>query len=83
MAGHTFVYSDSIKKIKKIIDKKNLGKLFYYDSTRINLGKIQSDTNVVWDLAPHDFSILNFLIPEKPVSIRAMGSSFIGKKQDE
>ena len=72
---HTFVFSASVRKIKKIIDEKKLGELLYFDSERINLGLLQKDVNVIWDLAPHDFSIFNFLFPHlKPVAIQVFGS---------
>jgi predicted dehydrogenase len=83
MAGHTFVYSETIKKIKDVISKKELGKIYYYDSTRINLGLIQKESNVIWDLAPHDFSILNYIYSAKPLTVRAFGKSFIGNKNEE
>lgn len=83
MVGHTFVYSEAVQRIKKLIRKNSFGALSYYDSTRINLGRIQSNTNVIWDLAPHDFSILDALIPYKPLSIQAMGSSPVFKKHLE
>lgn len=79
MVGHTFVYSQAIRKIKKIIQNKELGKAYYYESTRINLGIIQSDSNVIWDLAPHDLSIINYLFPQKIISAQAFGSCFIGR----
>lgn len=83
MVGHTFVYSEAIKKIKRVIDREELGKIYYYDSTRINLGLIQQDTNVIWDLAPHDFSILSYILKEKPLSLRAIGSKFLQKNYEE
>lgn len=83
MVGHTFVYTEAVKTIKEIIAKKKLGKLYYYDSTRINLGLFKSDMNVIWDLAPHDLSILQFIFPGKPLSVRAFGSSFIHKRHAE
>lgn len=83
MVGHTFIYSEAIKKIKQIIVKKELGKIYYYDSTRVNLGLIQQDTNVIWDLAPHDLSILNYIFSAKPLSLQAFGSSYINKKREE
>lgn len=73
MVDHTFVYSAPVKKIKELIDRGNIGKLHYIDSTRINLGLFQSDINVVWDLAPHDFSIINYLIGKKPLSLSTHG----------
>ncbi len=82
MVGHTFVYSETVKKIKQLVDKKKLGKIYYYDSTRINLGIIQKDANVIWDLAPHDLSIISYLFPEKAIAVQAFGSSFIGKTSE-
>lgn len=72
---HTFLFTGSVQKIKKMIDSGELGKLQYFDSTRINLGLFQPDVNVIWDLAPHDISILNYLIEEKPVSVTCVGQS--------
>jgi len=73
MVDHTFVYSPPVKKIKELIEKGSLGRLHYIDSTRINLGLFQSDINVIWDLAPHDFSIINYLVGRKPQSLAAYG----------
>ncbi len=78
MVDHTFLYTGAVQKIKSLIDSNSLGKLQYFDSTRINLGLIQSDVNVLWDLAPHDLSILFHLYPEKPLSVQAMGVSHTG-----
>ncbi len=75
MCDHTYCYTSTIRKIKEIIASGTLGKLFYFDSVRINLGLFQKDVNVVWDLAPHDLSILDFLITEKPISVSAHGVS--------
>lgn len=80
MVGHTFVYSESVKKIKDAIKQNELGKIYYYDSTRINLGLMQKDSNVVWDLAPHDLAIVSHLFPGKIISVQAFGSSFISKQ---
>lgn len=65
---HTFIYTGAIKKIKELIDSNELGDIIYFDSVRINLGLFQHDVNVIWDLAPHDLSIMNYLIPQKRVS---------------
>lgn len=83
MIGHTFVYSQAVRQIKKIITRKDFGQVYYYDSTRINLGILQKDSNVIWDLAPHDFSIVNYLFDTKPISLFATGSRFVGKKYEE
>ena len=75
MVDHTFLYTGAVKKMKDLIDDNQLGKLQYFDSTRINLGLFQPDVNVLWDLAPHDISILNFLVNKKPYSVNATGVS--------
>ena len=59
---HTFIYNGAVRKIKELIDKGELGNIIYFDSERINLGLFQRDVNVVWDLAPHDLSIMNYLL---------------------
>ncbi len=75
MVDHTFLYTGAVQKIKNLIDQNEIGNLQYFDSTRINLGLIQPDVNVLWDLAPHDLSILFYLNNEKPVSVQATGVS--------
>jgi len=75
MVDHTFLYTGAVRKLKELIKADELGTVKYYDSTRINLGLFQSDVNVLWDLAPHDISILLHLIPEDPVSLNATGIS--------
>jgi len=82
MVDHTFLFTGAVRKIKEIIEENTLGKIYYYDSTRVNLGLFQHDVNVVWDLVPHDFSILDFLIEEKPVSISATGKSHVNGMED-
>lgn len=72
---HTFLFTGSVQKIKQLVSTNELGTIQYFDSTRINLGLFQPDVNVIWDLAPHDISILNYLITEKPVSVVATGQS--------
>jgi predicted dehydrogenase len=75
MVDHTFLYTGAVQKIKELIVKEELGKIQYFDSTRVNLGLFQPDVNVLWDLAPHDISILQYLIEEKPFSVQATGVS--------
>ncbi|MBF0383637.1 MAG: Gfo/Idh/MocA family oxidoreductase [Magnetococcales bacterium] len=75
MLDHTFIYTGAVKKLKSLIDEDELGKIHYYDSKRINLGLFQQDTNVMWDLAIHDFAILQYLIKESPVGICAVSSN--------
>ncbi len=74
MVDHTFIYSDPVRRIKQIIDSGELGELYFVDSVRINLGLFQHDVNVVWDLAPHDLSIMDYLIGRLPNSLSAFGT---------
>jgi predicted dehydrogenase len=73
MVDHTFLYTGAVMAMKRLIKQKELGQLKYLDSTRINLGPFQPDINVLWDLAPHDLSILSYLINETPYSVNATG----------
>lgn len=75
MVDHTFLYNGAVQKIKKLVEDKEIGKINYFDSTRINLGLFQPDINVLWDLAVHDLSILLHLIEERPYSVQASGTS--------
>jgi predicted dehydrogenase len=74
MVDHTFVYTPAVRKMKSLIDSGELGTLLYLDSIRINLGLFQHDSNVVWDLAPHDLAIVDYLIDQRPVAVSANGS---------
>lgn len=74
MVDHTFIYSGPVQKIKQIVDSGEIGDLYFIDSVRINLGMFQHDVNVVWDLAPHDLSILDYLVGQLPRSISAFGT---------
>lgn len=76
VVDHTFLFTGAVKKMKQLVDSGELGKLYYYDSTRINLGLLQPDVNVVWDLAPHDFSIVDYLIQKKAKGISAHGADY-------
>ena len=80
MVDHTFLYTGAVKKIKEVLTENLLGNLKYFDSSRINLGLFQTDVNVLWDLAPHDISILLHLIPELPLSVNARGISHTKNK---
>ncbi|MCF4102168.1 Gfo/Idh/MocA family oxidoreductase [Gillisia sp. M10.2A] len=73
MVDHTFLYTGAVQKMKQLVDSKELGCIKYLDSTRINLGLFQSDINVLWDLAPHDLSILSYIVNERPYSVNARG----------
>lgn len=77
MVDHTFIYTGAVRKIKEIVESGELGDLLYFDSTRINLGLFQHDHNVVWDLAPHDFSVMDFILDRQPQAVTATGSCHI------
>ncbi len=79
MVGHTFVYHEPVRKIRELVCEGELGELLYLDSTRANLGILQDDINVIWDLAPHDISIMDYLLRRKPVSVCTTGSSHTGR----
>ncbi|MDZ7725180.1 MAG: Gfo/Idh/MocA family oxidoreductase [candidate division KSB1 bacterium] len=79
MVGHTFEYSPPVLKIKELIDKNELGDIYYISSSRVNLGLHQKDVSVIWDLAPHDFSCLFFWLNEDPIRISAMGKDYVQK----
>jgi len=74
MVDHTFLFTGAVKKIKEVIASGELGRLLFYDSVRVNLGLFQHDVNVIWDLAPHDLSIMDYLIKDRPIAISAHGS---------
>ena len=74
MVGHTFEYHPAVNYLKELLDSGALGKLHYIDTARLNLGLYQPDANVLWDLAPHDFSIINYLIDDEPLSVAAIGN---------
>jgi predicted dehydrogenase len=80
MTDHTFCYTSSVRHIRDLISDGGLGAFRYYDSVRINLGLVQADVDVIWDLAPHDLSILDFILPDDvtPVSVAAQGSDPLG-----
>ena len=75
MVDHTFLFTGAVRKIKELIDNDVLGRLFYFDSTRVNLGLFQHDINVIWDLAPHDLSIMDYVVNDKPVAVAATGTA--------
>ncbi|MDX6384726.1 MAG: hypothetical protein QOK48_2299 [Blastocatellia bacterium] len=77
MVDHTFVYTGAVRKMKEIVASGELGELLYFDSVRINLGLFQKDINVLWDLAPHDLSIMDYLIDRQPDGLSAIGSCHI------
>jgi predicted dehydrogenase len=75
MVGHTFEYTAAVNKVKEIIASGELGKILYISCTRVNLGLFQPDINVIWDLAPHDISIILYLMGEVPVSVNSQGKA--------
>jgi predicted dehydrogenase len=77
MVDHTFIYTGAVRKIKEIVQSGELGELLYFDSVRINLGLFQRDINVVWDLAPHDLAIMDYIIDRQPLSLTANGSCHV------
>ncbi len=74
---HTFIYTGAVRKIRDLIATGALGDIYYYDSVRINLGLFQHDVNVIWDLAVHDLSIMDYVLPARPVAVAATGISHI------
>src|SRR5213080_3988652 len=82
MVDHTFLFTGAVKKIHQLLEEGSLGKLYYYDSTRVNLGLFQHDINVIWDLAPHDLSIMDYLIKESPEAIVATGQTHLNGFED-
>jgi predicted dehydrogenase len=82
MVDHTFLFTGAVRKIKELLHEDTLGKLYYYDSTRVNLGLFQHDVNVIWDLAPHDLSIMDYLIDGDPEQIVATGQTHLNGHED-
>jgi len=82
MVDHTFLFTGAVKKIGQLLDEGALGKIYYYDSTRVNLGLFQHDINVIWDLAPHDLSIIDHLIKETPEAVSATGQTHLNGHED-
>lgn len=82
MVDHTFLFTGAVKKIRQLIDDGTLGKLYYYDSTRVNLGLFQHDVNVIWDLAPHDLSIMDHVIQQKPEGVVATAEKHLNGLED-
>ncbi|HEX8817746.1 MAG TPA: Gfo/Idh/MocA family oxidoreductase [Terriglobales bacterium] len=82
MVDHTFLFTGAVKKIRQVLQEGTLGSIYYYDSTRVNLGLFQHDVNVIWDLAPHDLSIIDHLIAEAPEAISATGQTHLNGFED-
>jgi predicted dehydrogenase len=82
MVDHTFVYTGAVRTIRDLVASGSLGDVYYYDSTRVNLGLFQRDVNVIWDLAVHDFAILDYVLDARPVAISASSASFVADSPD-
>src|SRR5207245_3780244 len=83
MVDHTFIYTDAVRRIKQLVDDGSLGRLYYYDSVRVNLGIFQHDVNVLWDLAAHDIAIMDYVLGTQPSVIAATGIAHIpGQPKD-
>jgi predicted dehydrogenase len=82
MVDHTFIYTGAVRSIHDLIEAGKIGDIYYYDSIRVNLGLFQKDVNVIWDLAAHDFAILDFLVKSKPVAISASAAAFLPNSQE-
>jgi predicted dehydrogenase len=82
MVDHTFLFTGAVRRIQKLLAEDTLGKLYYYDSTRVNLGLFQHDVNVIWDLAPHDLSIMNHLLHKDAEAISATGQAHLNGHED-
>jgi predicted dehydrogenase len=82
MVDHTFLFNGAVRKIREIVEAGTLGSLYYFDSTRVNLGLFQHDVSVLWDLAPHDLSIMDNIIRERPEAVVATGGSHLNGHAD-
>jgi len=82
MVDHTYLFTGAVRKIKELVDGGTLGRLYYYDSTRVNLGLFQHDVNVIWDLAPHDFAIIDHVLGLEPEQVVATGQAHLNGHED-
>jgi len=82
MVDHTFLFTGAVRKIRELVESGDLGDLYYYDSLRVNLGLFQHDVSVIWDLAPHDLSIMDHLIKKEPEAIVATGEKHLNGVED-
>jgi predicted dehydrogenase len=82
MVDHTFLFTGAVRKIRELVEKGTLGSLYYFDSTRVNLGLFQHDVSVVWDLAPHDLSIMDHILHQKPEAVVATGAKHVNDLAD-
>jgi predicted dehydrogenase len=77
LVDHTYIYTSAVQKIKELITAGELGEIYYFDSVRVNLGLFQHDVNVIWDLAPHDLSIMDYVLPQRPTQVAAHGACHV------
>ena len=82
MVDHVFVYTPAVRRVRRLIEERALGDLYYYDSVRVNLGAFQHDVNVIWDLAVHDLAIIDFLIDERPTKISATAAAHVRGRRE-
>ncbi|HUK26214.1 MAG TPA: Gfo/Idh/MocA family oxidoreductase [Terriglobales bacterium] len=82
MVDHTFLFTGAVRKIRQLVEEGIMGKLFYYDAMRVNLGLFQHDINVIWDLAPHDLSIMDYVIQQQPEALVATGEKHLNSHVD-
>ena len=83
MVDHTFIYTGAVRKIRELIQAGELGDIHYFDSVRVNLGLFQHDVNVIWDLAPHDLSIMDYVLPQEPIQVAAHGARHVAGSKIE
>lgn len=83
MVGHTFIYAPAVRKIKQIVDSGDIGEVYYIGSRRLNMGLFQKDINVAWDLAPHDLSIILYVLQENPISVNCQGKAHVMPKIED
>lgn len=83
MVGHTFVFSPPVRKVRELIDSGLIGPIYYVETTRVNLGLFQKDVSVLWDLGPHDLSILIYWLGEVPRQVSARGRSYLGEALED
>ena len=79
MVGHTYLYNPAVATVRRLIQSGELGEIYYLNATRVNLGLLQRDINVMWDLAPHDLSIFNLILEQQPIKVSAVGGVYINK----
>jgi predicted dehydrogenase len=82
MVDHTFIFNGAVRKIRELVDNGTMGPLYYFDSTRVNLGLFQHDVSVVWDLAPHDLSVMDYVIQQSPEAVVATGGNHFSELAD-